>query len=88
MELPGIYRAAAGAASWDSHPRMVLMWLPSLLEAVTGQKYHCTLLLFIARNNGCQPLPGILLCDSYINGRIIIVELYALGKSCLAYPRL
>ena len=45
MELPGIYRAAVGSASWDSHPRMVLMWLPSLLETVTGQKYHCTSLL-------------------------------------------
>ena len=47
----GIYRAAVGAASWDSHPRMVLMWLPSLLEAVTGQKYHCPRLLFIAHNS-------------------------------------
>jgi len=48
MKLTGIHRAAGGSASWGSHPRMVLMRLPSLLEAVTGQKYHYTLLLFIA----------------------------------------
>ena len=50
-----IYRTAAGSASWDSHPRMVLMWLPSLLETVTGQKYHCTLLLFIAHGSSRLP---------------------------------
>ena len=36
----GIFQTAAGTASWDSHPSMVLMPPPPLLLTVAGRKYH------------------------------------------------
>ena len=44
------------------------MWLPSLLETVTGQKYHCTCLLFIAYNS-CRLLSGIIFRSACLRHR-------------------
>ena len=44
----GIFQTAAGTASWDSHPSMVLMPPPPLLLTVAGRKYHYSLVQVIA----------------------------------------
>ncbi len=44
----GIFQTAAGTASWDSHPGMVLMPPSPLLLTVAGRKYHYPLVQVIA----------------------------------------